>query len=324
MCIVCSDRFVVTKEMLAAGQLTVLAEVNATGLPDGGTAAPPMGVAVLHSPSASLELEAESCTVVNGILDCRFTVENTGTVALETLSVVGDHTQNCTRDFLAVAANHSCRAQAQLGPEHLAGNTTLQLNLTVFATFNASGLPVLFQIGSSLTVNLSSVHVFSEPEPSPSPSPEPLPEILHACMEVDLTVSGCIAPDHAPGVVTCPLHVNNTGNATLLLVTVQGQSSPCAKQLAPAEAVECTITHPVDQAAFDSWDAGQLEVDVTAVVVAQTAPYSDVPSLNGSVSASLALVSRQSVMTSVSVSPSAVSSAGVWARSVFAECTAVP
>jgi hypothetical protein len=113
-------------------------------------------------------------------------------------------------------------------------------------------------------------------------------------------------------VVSCILTVTNTGNATLLLPTVLDQPTPCAgiNQLAPAAAINCTVTHTVDQAAFDAWDVSQQAVLVDWTLVAETEVNSDVPSVNGTVSAGVALQSRQGVTVSVSVSPSTVTAAG--------------
>lgn len=104
--------------------------------------------------------------------------------------------------------------------------------------------------------------------------------------------------------------VSNTGNATLLSVTVEGQPAGCASVLAPGDAVNCTVTHTVNQEAFDAWDASGQAVLVEAAVLAVTGPNSDVLSIAGGANVSLVLESRQSVSSTVSVAPSAVVTAG--------------
>lgn len=89
-----------------------------------------------------------------------------------------------------------------------------------------------------------------------------------------------------------------------------GQTAACAAKLVSGAAVNCTATRHLDQQAFDTWDATSQPVQLEATVVADTGPYSDVSSINGSVSAALELTSRQSVTTSASVAPSAVVAAG--------------
>lgn len=103
----------------------------------------------------------------------------------------------------------------------------------------------------------------------------------------------------------------NTGNATLLALVVQGQAAACAPQLPPAQSVNCTVLRPVDQAAFNAWDESEQAVQVDATVVAEAAPYSDVPTVSGNVSSSVALQSRQDVAVTVSVQPSTVTQAGM-------------
>jgi hypothetical protein len=114
----------------------------------------------------------------------------------------------------------------------------------------------------------------------------------------------------AGGVGSCTLTVSNTGNATLLSVTIAGQAAPCATKLVKGAAVNCTVTRLLDQQAFDTWDETAQPVQLEATVAADTGPYADVLSISGSVSAALVLTSRQSVTTSASVAPSAVVAAG--------------
>lgn len=133
----------------------------------------------------------------------------------------------------------------------------------------------------------------------------------------------CFFVRHAGGISSCILTVSNTGNATLLSVTVMGQTTACAAKMVKGAAVNCTVTRHLDQQAFDTWDATSQPVQLEATVVANTGPYSDVPSINGSVSAALELTSRQSVTTSASVAPSAVVAAGEQHRALQKGCSMV-